>query len=63
MIQSPPLFFFFFFFLMIRRPPRSTLDRSSAASDVYKRQAENRPEWRKYLFMDDLEDEVKVMAA
>ena len=34
------LFFFssFFFLLMIRRPPRSTLDRSSAASDVYKRQ-------------------------
>ena len=29
-----------FFFLMIRRPPRSTLDRSSAASDVYKRQPE-----------------------
>mgnify|MGYP003381681583 CR=1 FL=1 len=27
-------------FLMIRRPPRSTLDRSSAASDVYKRQGE-----------------------
>ena len=27
-----------FFFLSIRRPPRSTLDRSSAASDVYKRQ-------------------------
>ena len=27
-----------FFFVMIRRPPRSTLDRSSAASDVYKRQ-------------------------
>ena len=27
------------FFLMIRGPPRSTLDRSSAASDVYKRQA------------------------
>ena len=26
------------FFLMIRRPPRSTLDRSSAATDVYKRQ-------------------------
>ncbi len=26
------------FFLRIRRPPRSTLDRSSAASDVYKRQ-------------------------
>ena len=27
-----------FFFLMIRRPPRSTRVRSSAASDVYKRQ-------------------------
>src|SRR5678809_1718130 len=33
----------FFFFLMIRRPPRSTLDRSSAASDVYKRQLRFRP--------------------
>src|SRR5665254_23485 len=31
-------FFCFFFFLMIRRPPRSTRVRSSAASDVYKRQ-------------------------
>ena len=29
---------------MIRRPPRSTLDRSSAASDVYKRQVSNNPE-------------------
>ena len=28
-------------FLMIRRPPRSTRVRSSAASDVYKRQANN----------------------
>ena len=28
----------FFFFLMIRRTPRSTQGRSSAASDVYKRQ-------------------------
>src|SRR5678816_235394 len=27
---------------MIRRPPRSTLDRSSAASDVYKRQDEHK---------------------
>ena len=27
---------------MIRRPPRSTLDRSSAASDVYKRQDQQR---------------------
>ena len=32
------LLFFFFLFLMIRRPPRSTQSRSSAASDVYKRQ-------------------------
>ena len=30
---------------MIRRPPRSTLDRSSAASDVYKRQG-IRDRWR-----------------
>ena len=28
---------------MIRRPPRSTLDRSSAASDVYKRQQQRIP--------------------
>ena len=33
------IIYMFFFFLMIRQPPRSTLDRSSAASDVYKRQA------------------------
>mgnify|MGYP003380734495 CR=1 FL=1 len=33
----------FVFFLMIRRPPRSTLDRSSAASDVYKRQRQDLP--------------------
>src|SRR5450759_6041245 len=32
----------FFFFLMIRRPPSSTPLYSSAASDVYKRQALNR---------------------
>ena len=32
----------FFFLLMIRLPPRSTLDRSSAASDVYKRQGQAR---------------------
>ena len=35
--HQPPLLIVVFF-LMIRRPPRSTLDRSSAASDVYKRQ-------------------------
>src|SRR5450756_3120015 len=32
-----------FFFLMIRRPPRSTQSRSSAASDVYKRQLRDPP--------------------
>ena len=35
---------------MIRRPPRSTLDRSSAASDVYKRQVHDAGE----LGADDL---------
>ena len=34
------LFCICFFFLRIRRPPRSTQSRSSAASDVYKRQNE-----------------------
>ena len=34
-------FSYIVFFLMMRRPPRSTLDRSSAASDVYKRQVQN----------------------
>ena len=38
-ILPPPPQLLTLFFLMIRRPPRSTLDRSSAASDVYKRQA------------------------
>ena len=38
LLRLSALQFSFFFFLMIRRPPRSTLDRSSAASDVYKRQ-------------------------
>ena len=32
------LIYFSVFLLMLRRPPRSTLDRASAASDVYKRQ-------------------------
>ena len=30
--------YIWFFLLMIRRPPRATQSRSSAASDVYKRQ-------------------------
>ena len=38
------LLLIFFFFLMIRRPPRSTQSRSSAASDVYKRQEMQRLE-------------------
>ena len=37
-LSFAPTGFYAVFFLMIRRPPRSTLDRSSAASDVYKRQ-------------------------
>ena len=36
---------------MIRRPPRSTLDRSSAASDVYKRQALGFEEYQRELYM------------
>ena len=35
----------FVFFLMIRRPPRSTQSRSSAASDVYKRQLWTQKRW------------------
>src|SRR5665811_73445 len=34
---------------MIRRPPRSTRVRSSAASDVYKRQVHARAVWRKRI--------------
>src|SRR5674536_73917 len=40
---------------MIRRPPRSTLSSSSAASDVYKRQSENKP-----VFVTDGLDFYKV---
>ena len=42
---------------MIRRPPRSTLDRSSAASDVYKRQALNLELARN---MDETRDQKKM---
>ena len=41
----------FLFFLMIRRPPRSTQGRSSAASDVYKRQR-HAGEVEKRLFVE-----------
>ena len=37
-VMSYVVIYTVFFFLMIRRPPRSTQSRSSAASDVYKRQ-------------------------
>eukprot|EP00657_Telonema_sp_P-1_P002275 TRINITY_DN1535_c0_g2_i11.p2 TRINITY_DN1535_c0_g2~~TRINITY_DN1535_c0_g2_i11.p2 ORF type:complete len:102 (+),score=36.45 TRINITY_DN1535_c0_g2_i11:81-386(+) len=37
---------------MIRRPPRSTQSRSSAASDVYKRQATNMQPQRRISSMD-----------
>ena len=36
---------------MIRRPPRSTQSRSSAASDVYKRQHEYEADYLGLLFM------------
>src|SRR5678815_3169921 len=32
-----------YLFFMMRRPPRSTLERSAAASDVYKRQPQHPP--------------------
>ena len=39
-----------FFFLRRRRPPRSTQSRSSAASDVYKRQGILRARGAEYFF-------------
>mgnify|MGYP003379080227 CR=1 FL=1 len=50
------LYCLFFFFLMIRRPPRSTLDRSSAASDVYKRQVLSEGGRKIELFNKDTSD-------
>ena len=41
----------YFFFVMVRRPPRSTQGRSSAASDVYKRQGTD----NKIRALEDLE--------
>ena len=41
------------FFLMIRRPPRSTQGRSSAASDVYKRQEGGRARVEAAMHRDD----------
>ena len=42
---------------MIRRPPRSTLDRSSAASDVYKRQVEER---ELYMSIHNVKDPTSI---
>ena len=50
-----------FFFLMIRRPPRSTLDRSSAASDVYKRQHRGITVGLEVEQVDDCLDPVAVL--
>ena len=54
----------FFFFLMIRRPPRSTLDRSSAASDVYKRQKlfsiNKKVEFQSYVYQNDSGQDYKL---
>ena len=43
---------------MIRRPPRSTQSRSSAASDVYKRQGQA---VRSYTYIDDLIDGIILL--
>ena len=46
---------------MIRRPPRSTLDRSSAASDVYKRQDSGSAFWHDdtlEVVLDGLDDDL-----
>ena len=45
------------FFLMIRRPPRSTQSRSSAASDVYKRQEALKAEITSAVALTDDEKE------
>ena len=37
---------------MVRRPPKSTLVRSSAASDVYKRQPSGRKAWIEDVVVD-----------
>src|SRR5450756_3200463 len=39
---------------MIRRPPRSTQSRSSAASDVYKRQGDSVRPWNYVIYLVDM---------
>ena len=48
---------------MIRRPPRSTLDRSAAASDVYKRQGHGRVVQRRHVVAALLEDPEGTLAS
>ena len=47
---------------MIRRPPRSTLDRSSAASDVYKRQAQDLTDPMQEVILEEelVKDEIDI---
>src|SRR5450756_2055017 len=47
---------------MIRRPPRSTQSRSSAASDVYKRQGKGNDQVRFELTVKALAPELKIIA-
>ena len=56
LISSRTRILHMFFFLMIRRPPRSTLDRSSAASDVYKRQDISRMSHAHPTFTESLKE-------
>ena len=44
---------------MIRRPPRSTLDRSSAASDVYKRHILRREGYKPSISADQWQIELR----
>ena len=53
----------FVFFLMIRRPPIATLDRSSAASDVYKRQVLDGVEQRPTVSRRHLSDVKRRLVA
>ena len=53
--------FCFFFFLMDRRPPKSTQSRSSAASDVYKRQGHERGVLNRKDFLDGLDRFIAVI--
>src|SRR5428012_21405 len=51
--------FFLVFFLLLRRPPRCTQSRSSAASDVYKRQHLQSQHFGRPRRVDHLRSEVR----